>query len=335
MWIVIQNFFQIEVKRRRWLILHLWYFQGPSSQSRSFSTFQETNWATEYNNQRIGKEYREFVPDYTGYSEKFTNYNQSQIGDTSYGDNYSKHPNYSLTAADYGVNSSEYKPVNKGSDFNPRSIDYSNKKSDFHSDNKKASEFTYFKNCEPSPILGLDTRQKTSQFPDRRVEELKGRVDRAHSPSPERRRLNSPLLNRRRDSQSPAPQRKSLEVPPPTVPQWKADFFSTNSLQRTRNKSPYSVRWSSDNQSPQLNRRSIEITSPYLRRKDDNYKDRHSADLNNLQICPEKVDNQTLGRQGINHIQSGALLASLDKSILQIRWVHHHLRFIINANVSN
>ena len=125
-----------------------------------------------------------------------------------------------------------------------------------------------------------------------------------------------------RSRKSPAPQRKSLEVPPPQVPQWKADFFSTNSLQRKRNKSPYSVRWSSDNQSPQLNRRSIEITSPYLRRKDDNYKDRHSADLNNLQICPEKVDNQTVGRQAINHIQSGALLASLDKSILQIRLVH-------------
>ena len=181
--------------------------------------------------------------------------------------------------------------------------------------------------------LFVDPRQKPNQFPDRRVEELKGRVERTHSPSPERRRLNSPLLNRRRDSQSPAPQRKSLEVPPPQVPQWKADFFSSNSLQRKRNKSPYSVRWSSDNQSPQLNRRSIEITSPFLRRKDDNYKDRHSADLNNLQIGTEKVDNQSIGRQGSTLNQSGTLLASLDKSILQIRCINSHQNLLINSNV--
>ena len=179
--------------------------------------------------------------------------------------------------------------------------------------------------------LSVDPRHKPSQFPDRRVEELKGRVERTHSPSPERRRLNSPLLNRRRDSQSPAPQRKSLEVPPPQVPQWKADFFSSNSLQRKRNKSPYSVRWSSDNQSPQLNRRSIEITSPYLRRKDDNYKDRHSADLNNLQTGSEKVDNQSPSRPNSVHLQSGTLLASLDKSILQIRCKNNFLNFLIKT----
>ena len=91
-------------------------------QSRSFSTFQDPNWVSEYNNQRINNEYRDFVPEYAGYSEKVTNYNQSQISES---DNYNNLPNYVVRASDYGVNVSDYNNIQSElvSEANPRSID--------------------------------------------------------------------------------------------------------------------------------------------------------------------------------------------------------------------
>ena len=119
----------------------------------------------------------------------------------------------------------------------------------------------------------------------RRVGELSERP--SLSPGPERRsRLSSPLLQRRHPGLgSPATQRRSLEVSSPRVP----GIYSSNSLQRRRTNNFQHPQHPLH--SPQVNRRSVplEQNSPYLQRR------------------------LTLDRS------STAVLASLDKSILQIR----------------
>ena len=125
----------------------------------------------------------------------------------------------------------------------------------------------------------------------RRVGELLVRP--SQSPGPERRsRLSSPLLQRRQPGfPSPASQRRSLEVSSPRVP---PGCYSTSSLQRRRpdtTDQPHLHNLQPPHYSPQVNRRSVplEQNSPYLQRR------------------------LTLERSSIT------VLASLDKSILQIR----------------
>ena len=114
----------------------------------------------------------------------------------------------------------------------------------------------------------------------RRLGELKV----SPSPGQERRsRLSSPLLQRRQTGcNSPVSQRRSLEVASPQVP----DIFSTNSLQRRK------LTLQQPHHSPQLTRRSVPLEhgSPFLHR-----------------------------RLMVDTHRSAAVLASLDKSILQIR----------------
>ena len=128
----------------------------------------------------------------------------------------------------------------------------------------------------------------------RRVGELLVRS--SQSPGPERRsRLSSPLLQRRQPGfSSPASQRRSLEVSSPRVPPVPPVCYSTSSLQRRRpdkTDQPHLHHLQPPHYSPQVNRRSVplEQNSPYLQRR------------------------LTLERSSIT------VLASLDKSILQIR----------------
>lgn len=191
---------------------------------------------------------------------------------------------------------------NKVSDFNSRIDSRNNRSSEreitINSDNKKSSgEFYFYKNPD-NTIERVELRHKPGLlYPDRRVEELRDSQSPRHSPTPERRsRLSSPLLQRRQPGHSPGLLRKSLEVAVPQVP----DNYSTNSLQRRSGQQ----RWSGDNSnllqyhSPQVQRRSvpIEISSPLLTR----HRDHHPPS------SPARAHNT-------------AVLASLDKSILQIR----------------
>ena len=86
---------------------------------------------------------------------------------------------------------------------------------------------------------------------------------------------------------SPVAQRRSLEVASPQVP----NIYTTNSLQRRRLQPHSQAQHHQAHHSPQLNRRSVPLEqgSPYLQRR------------------------LTMDRS------SSAVLASLDKSILQIR----------------
>ena len=198
---------------------------------------------------------------------------------------------------------------NKVSDFNSRIDSRNNRSSEreitINSDNKKtSSEFYFYKNPD-NTIERVELRHKPGLYPDRRVEELRDSQSPRHSPTPERRsRLSSPLLQRRQPGytgySSPGQSRKSLEVAVPQVP----DNYSSSSLQRPRRVGSGQQRWSGDNanllqyHSPQVARRSvpIEISSPLLSR----HRDHHPPS------SPAKAHNT-------------AVLASLDKSILQIR----------------
>ena len=212
-------------------------------------------------------------------------------------------------------------------DFNQRS-DYRNNKSSDSSerdllnktDNKKSSsEFYFYKNPDNS-VERVELRVKPA-YSDRRVEELRDSRQHPanHSPSPERRsRISSPLLQRRHPGySSPGQQRKSLEVSVPQVPV----TFATNSLQRPRRVNS-SQRWSGENivtvsntnlgfHSPQVNRRSVplESGSPLLQR----HRLGTLGDIDNTNIICS-VPGSPLR-------SSTSVLASLDKSILQIRYL--------------
>ena len=216
---------------------------------------------------------------------------------------------------------------NKVGDFNQRS-DYRNNKSSDSSerdllnktDNKKSSsEFYFYKNPDNS-VERVELRVKPA-YSDRRVEELRDSHQHpaSHSPSPERRsRISSPLLQRRHPGySSPGQQRKSLEVSVPQVPV----TFATNSLQRPRRVNS-SQRWSGENivtvsntnlgfHSPQVNRRSVplESGSPLLQR-------------HRLGTLGDIDNTNSIGSVPGSPLRSStSVLASLDKSILQIRYL--------------
>ena len=190
------------------------------------------------------------------------------------------------------------------SDSSSRNNRSSDREITTNSESKKSSgsEFYFYKNPD-NTVERVELRQKPGLFPDRRVEELRDCQSPRQSPAPERRsRLSSPLLQRRQPGyQSPGQLRKSLEVSVPQVP----DNFS---LQRQR-RSGSSQRWSGDNSnllqyhSPQIQRRSVplEVSSPLLTRH------RPAPDHPPVSGSPFKTAPPT------------SVLASLDKSILQIR----------------
>ena len=129
---------------------------------------------------RQGEVYRASSPHSGDYSEY--NVNRKQGGE------------YVNQGSDY-VNKSEF--VNQ-SEYGKRS-DYVNNKSEFSSGNlidcfqrggsESSSEFVFYRGGEGGA-------ERQARFGGRRLEELKGRAEQRHSPSPERRRINSPLLVR-------------------------------------------------------------------------------------------------------------------------------------------